>query len=60
MCHKLVIAVAEEKQAKEDAGDEQYGGVDGAFIFVGGKKECFELHKNMLLKLRYVPFSLTA
>ena len=42
VAHELVVAVAEEEQAKEDAGNEQYGGVDGTFVFVRGKEECFE------------------
>lgn len=42
VAHELVIAVAEEEQAEEDAGDEQYGGVDGTFVFVRGEEECFE------------------
>lgn len=40
--HELVVAMGEEKQAEEDAGDEQHDGVDGTFVFVRGKEECFE------------------
>lgn len=42
MGHELVVAMGEEEQAKEDAGNEQHGGVDGTFVFVRGKEECFE------------------
>lgn len=40
--HELVVAMGEEEQAEEDAGDEQHDGVDGTFVFVRGKEECFE------------------
>ena len=42
MGHELVVAMGEEKQAEEDAGDEQHDGVDGTLVFVRGKEECFE------------------